>query len=79
MLEVIPYINQSFDFSSLLSITGIFHSVVVAEEFIFRGFFFQRLIGSVGIVGVQLIIAGYFLLKTSKQSWDERKDKSFCN
>lgn len=54
--------NQSFDFSSLLSVTVIFLCVAVAEEFVFRGFLFQRLIGSIGIFGAQLIMAGYFLL-----------------
>lgn len=47
---------------ALLSATGLFISVAVAEEFIFRGFVFQRLIAGIGIWGAQLIMAGYFLL-----------------
>ena len=50
------------DMMSLLSAAGLFISVAVAEEFLFRGFVFQRLIASIGIWAAQLIMAGYFLL-----------------
>ena len=54
--------NQSIDMWSFLSATGMFISVAVAEEFLFRGFIFQRLMSSMGIWAAQLIMAGYFLL-----------------
>lgn len=54
--------SQSIDMQSLLSATGLFISVAVAEEFLFRGFIFQRLISSTRVLAAQLIIAGYFLL-----------------
>lgn len=50
------------DMMALLSATGLFIFVAVAEEFLFRGFVFQRLIAGIGIWGAQLIMAGYFLL-----------------
>jgi hypothetical protein len=50
------------DMMTLLSAAGLFISVAVAEEFLFRGFVFQRLIDGIGIWGAQLIMAGYFLL-----------------
>jgi hypothetical protein len=53
---------QPFDPGELLSVTGVFISVAVAEEFLFRGFLFQRLNASIGIWGAQIIMAGYFLL-----------------
>jgi membrane protease YdiL (CAAX protease family) len=36
--------------------------VAVAEEFLFRGFVFQRLIKGTGVWIAQLLIAAYFLL-----------------
>ena len=53
---------SSFQFTSILVGTGFFFAVAIAEEFLFRGFIFQRLIVSIGSWGAQLIIAGYFLL-----------------
>jgi len=47
---------------AMLNLTGVFLSVAVAEEFLFRGFVFQRLRESIGIWAAQLILAGYFLL-----------------
>ncbi len=48
--------------SSILSATGLFIAVAIAEEFLFRGFVFQRLIESIGTWGAQLLLAAYFLL-----------------
>jgi membrane protease YdiL (CAAX protease family) len=53
---------SSVDAYSILSATGLFASVAVAEQFLFRGFVFQRLSASIGKWGAQLIIAGNFLL-----------------
>lgn len=53
---------QSVDAQSLCSVTGLVVCVAVTEEFLFRGFLFQRLIASIGSWGAQLIIGGYFLL-----------------
>ena len=50
------------DMMAILSASGLFISVAVAEEFLFRGFVFQRLLAGIGIWGAQLIMAGYFLL-----------------
>lgn len=72
-LMVIPalflYLNGSVqwevasaDMSSFLSATGTFAGVALAEEFLFRGFLFQRLIAGIGKWGAQLLVAGYFLL-----------------
>lgn len=47
---------------SLWSAAGTFLCVAVAEEFLFHGFMFQRLIGSTGVWVAQLVMAGYFLL-----------------
>lgn len=48
--------------SAILSAIGLFAAVAVAEEFLFRGFIFQRLMAGIGKWGAQLLIAGYFLL-----------------
>ena len=53
---------QPIDAKVLLNATVVFISVAVAEEFLFRGFIFQRLTGSIGVWPAQLIIAAYFLL-----------------
>ncbi len=53
---------NTVDTSSILSATGLFIAVAVAEEFLFRGFVFQRLIESIGTWGAQLLLAAYFLL-----------------
>lgn len=49
-------------FSILLSTVLLFAGVAVAEELLFRGFIFQRLIAGLGQLPAQLIMAGYFLL-----------------
>lgn len=54
--------SQPINMKLLLAATAVFVSVAVAEEFLFRGFIFQRLISSIGIWAAQLIMAGYFLL-----------------
>ncbi|WP_207494868.1 CPBP family intramembrane glutamic endopeptidase [Aridibaculum aurantiacum] len=52
----------SGDVLSILNTTGVFILVAVAEEFLFRGFIFQRLRKSTGVWIAQLMIAAYFLL-----------------
>ena len=54
--------SQPINMKLLLTATAVFVSVAVAEEFLFRGFVFQRLISSIGVWAAQLIMAGYFLL-----------------
>ncbi|PKL78001.1 MAG: hypothetical protein CVV25_12990 [Ignavibacteriae bacterium HGW-Ignavibacteriae-4] len=54
--------TSSLDDSLLLSGAVIFLAVAVAEEFLFRGFLFQRLIEGFCKWSAQLIMAGYFLL-----------------
>ncbi|MBL8102880.1 MAG: CPBP family intramembrane metalloprotease [Anaerolineales bacterium] len=49
-------------FSTLASVVFLFAGVAVAEELLFRGFIFQRLIAGLGEWPAQLILAGYFLL-----------------
>ena len=58
----ITWQNNTVDLLPLLSVTMLFVGVAVAEELLFRGFVFQRLIASIGRWPAQLIIAGYFLL-----------------
>ena len=54
--------TSSLDIMPLLSATGIFIAVAVAEELLFRGFLFQRLMAGFGSWVAQPIMAGYFLL-----------------
>lgn len=49
-------------FSTLATNILLFAGVAVAEELLFRGFIFQRLIASLGQWPAQLLLAGYFLL-----------------
>lgn len=49
-------------FSTLPFTVLLFAEVAVAEELLFRGFIFQRLIDGLGQWPAQLILAGYFLL-----------------
>lgn len=49
-------------FSTLLSTVLLFAGVAAAEELLFRGFIFQRLVAGLGQWPAQLILAGYFLL-----------------
>ncbi|MBK8824583.1 MAG: CPBP family intramembrane metalloprotease [Anaerolineales bacterium] len=48
--------------STLLSTVLLFAGVAAAEELLFRGFVFQRLIAGLGQWPAQLILAAYFLL-----------------
>jgi uncharacterized protein len=48
--------------STLPSVVLLFAEVAIAEELLFRGFIFQRLIAGLGEWPAQLILAGYFLL-----------------
>lgn len=49
-------------FSTLIPTVLLFAGVAIAEELLFRGFIFQRLIAGLGKWPAQLILAGYFLL-----------------
>ena len=46
----------------LISAVTVIIAGVIAEEFLFRGFLFQRLISGLGVWPAQLIIAGLFVL-----------------
>lgn len=48
--------------SSLTSGLLLFAGVAIAEEFLFRGFIFQRLLTGIGIWPAQLVVAVFFLL-----------------
>lgn len=50
------------DLSTLMEIALLFAGVAVAEEMLFRGFIFQRLIAGLGQWPAQLLLAGLFLL-----------------
>ena len=52
----------SFDLNTVMQAAGLFLCVAVAEEFLFRGFLFQRLGNGLGYVPAQIIIPAYFLL-----------------
>ena len=49
-------------FSTFLTTVLLFATVALAEELLFRGFMFQRLIAGLGQLPAQLIMAAYFLL-----------------
>jgi hypothetical protein len=51
-----------FDLSSILAVSWLFVCVAVAEELLFRGFIFQRLMNNIGQWPAQVIIGAYFLL-----------------
>lgn len=59
---VVSWEVNAFNLFPLLSVTVVFVAVAVAEEVLFRGFIFQRLIDAMGQWPAQLIIAAYFLL-----------------
>lgn len=48
--------------SALLASLLLFAGVAIAEEFLFRGFIFQRLVSGLGQWTAQLVIAAFFLL-----------------
>lgn len=49
-------------FSALATTLLVFAGVAVAEELLFRGFIFQRLVMGLGQWPAQFLLAGYFLL-----------------
>lgn len=53
---------NSIGLPTLVSTMVFFAAIAVAEELLFRGFVFQRLIAGLGQLPAQLILAGYFLL-----------------
>jgi uncharacterized protein len=53
---------NSIDSSTPASVVLLFAGVAAAEELLFRGFIFQRLIAGISQWPAQLILAGYFLL-----------------
>ena len=65
LLTIFGYIHwekNAFSYSTILSGFTLFMLVAIAEELLFRGFIFQRLIQAFGKWPAQLIIAGLFLL-----------------
>ena len=65
MLWIFGWVDWQWNpagFSTLASVVLLFAGVAVAEELLFRGFIFQRLIAGLGEWTAQLILAGYFLL-----------------
>ncbi len=62
VLGSVTWQTNMFDLTSLLSITVVFISVAIAEEVLFRGFIFQRLMAGFGEWFAQLLMAAYFLL-----------------
>lgn len=64
-LRIFGWVNWQWNhegFSVLSSSLLLFAGVAVAEELLFRGFVFQRLLAGTGQWTAQLIIAAYFLL-----------------
>lgn len=65
VLTVLGYAHwqvRELSFSTIISGFTIFFSTAIAEELLFRGFLFQRLLQSLGQWLAQIIIAGMFLL-----------------
>ena len=65
VLTIFGYIHwqaNTFSYSTILSGFSIFLLVAIAEELLFRGFMFQRLIQAFGKWPAQLIVASLFLL-----------------
>lgn len=62
ILGFIHWEQGSGNVSALLNASMVSFSVAIAEEFLFRGFIFLRLIKSTGVWIAQLLIASYFLL-----------------
>lgn len=56
---------QIADFSLLLPVILTFIAVALAEEFLFRGFMFQRLLDGIGLWPAQAGMAAYFVLTHS--------------
>lgn len=49
-------------FAPLAAAASLCIAVAVTEEFLFRGFIFQRLIDGIGAIAAQLLLAAYFVL-----------------
>ncbi|ESU19006.1 hypothetical protein FCR2A7T_24180 [Flavobacterium cauense R2A-7] len=65
ILSISGQLNWNFykwDWNSFITTTALTLCVAVAEEFLFRGFLFQRTKDWLGIWGAQLLLAAYFLL-----------------
>lgn len=62
LFGVIRWQVNEISFPDFISGISVMMSVVIAEELLFRGFIFQRLIDAFGEWPAQLIIAGLFLL-----------------
>lgn len=65
MMWILGWVDWQWNpagFSTLASVVLLFAGVAIAEELLFRGFIFQRLIAGLGEWPAQLILAGYFLL-----------------
>jgi len=65
LLTIMGYIHWErdvFSFSTLASGVQLFLFAAIAEELLFRGFLFQRLIQAFGKWPAQLLVAGMFLL-----------------
>jgi len=65
LLTIMGYIHWErdvFSFSTIASGVQIFLFAAIAEELLFRGFLFQRLIQAFGKWPAQLLVAGLFLL-----------------
>ncbi|MBP6299237.1 MAG: CPBP family intramembrane metalloprotease [Arenimonas sp.] len=58
--------HGALNYSSLLPGLSLFAAVAIAEELVFRGFFFQRLISGLGQWPAQILMAAYFTLN----HWD---------
>jgi uncharacterized protein len=53
---------NSMDVSALVSSMSLFAGIALAEELLFRGFVFQRLLSGLGLWPAQLLTAAFFLL-----------------
>jgi uncharacterized protein len=65
LLTICGFVHWQMGSAGILTIasaTGMFAAVAIAEELLFRGFIFQRLMAAVGEWGAQLLLAAYFLL-----------------
>lgn len=58
----IGWTKNTISIEALFSIIGVFASVAIAEELLFRGFMFQRMVDAFGVWVAQIIGAAYFLL-----------------
>lgn len=61
----VSFTSHAGGVEALMSITLIMAAVAVAEEFLFRGFLFQRFIAGLGVWPAQVIIGALFVLTHS--------------